>query len=78
MDTKATDSLSTLFPQVLTIEKIGHDIIPVMPKVSVSTPIGSIEADYGNPLIEGTVILLILGGLYVIKKVIDKWRSDEP
>ena len=61
----------------LAIGKVGHDIIPVMPKISVSTPIGSIEADYGNPLIDGTVILLILGGLYVFKKMLDKRRSDE-
>ena len=74
MDINVTDSLSTLFPQVITIEKIGHDI---MPKVSISTPIGSIEADYGNPLVDGTVIVLVLGGLYIVKKIIDKIRSDE-
>ena len=61
----------------LKIEKIGHDIIPVMPKISVSTPIGSIEADYGNPVVDGTVIVLVLGGLYIVKKIIDKIRSDE-
>ena len=72
MDTKVADSLSTLFPQVLKIEKIGHDI---MPKISVSTPIGSIEADYGNPLIDGTVVVLVLGGLYIVKKIIDKLRD---
>ena len=69
MDTKVIDTLS--------IDKIGHDIIPVMPKVSVSTPIGSIEADYGNPILDGTVIVLILGCLYVFKKVLDKRRSGE-
>jgi hypothetical protein len=74
MDINVTDSLSTLFPQVITIEKIGHDI---MPKVSISTPIGSIEADYGNPVVDGTVIVLVLGGLYIVKKIIDKIRSDE-
>tara|TARA_R100001244_G_scaffold30587_1_gene29452 strand:+ start:553 stop:780 length:228 start_codon:yes stop_codon:yes gene_type:complete len=74
MDINVTDSLSTLFPQVIKIEKIGHDI---MPKVSISTPIGSIEADYGNPLVDGTVIVLVLGGLYIVKKIIDKIRSDE-
>ena len=57
--------------------KVGHDIIPVMPKISVSTPIGSIEADYGNPLVDGTVILLILGFLYIFKKMIDKRKSNE-
>ena len=74
MDINVTDSLSTLFPQVIKIEKIGHDI---MPKVSISTPIGSIEADYGNPVVDGTVIVLVLGGLYIVKKIIDKIRSDE-
>ena len=68
------DSLTTLFPQVIKIEKIGHDI---MPKVSISTPIGSIEADYGNPLVDGTVIVLVLGGLYIVKKIIDKIKSNE-
>ena len=72
MDINVTDSLSTLFPQVIKIEKIGHDI---MPKVSISTPIGSIEADYGNPLVDGTVIVLVLGGLYIVKKIIDKLRD---
>tara|TARA_Y100000310_G_scaffold282420_1_gene303605 strand:- start:343 stop:537 length:195 start_codon:yes stop_codon:yes gene_type:complete len=60
----------------LRIEKIGHDIIPVMPKISVSTPIGSIEADYGNPLIDGTVIVLVIGVLYIVKKMIDKIKED--
>ena len=72
MDINVTDSLSTLFPQVITIEKIGHDI---MPKVSISTPIGSIEADYGNPLVDVTVVVLVLGGLYIVKKIIDKLRD---
>ena len=62
----------------LKIEKIGHDIIPVMPKISVSTPIGSIEADYGNPVVDGTVIVLVLGGLYVVKKILDRIKSNEP
>ena len=75
MDINVTDSLSTLFPQVITIEKIGHDI---MPKVSISTPIGSIEADYGSPILDGTVIVLVLGGLYIVKKLIDRIKSNEP
>lgn len=56
----------------LKIEKIGHDIIPVMPKISVSTPIGSIEADYGNPIVDGLVVFAILTGLLIIHKAI-KW-----
>ena len=69
------DSLSTLFPQVIKIEKIGHDI---MPKVSISTPIGSIEADYGSPILDGTVIVLVLVVLYAVKKMIDRIKSNEP
>ena len=68
------DSLTTLFPQVIKIEKIGHDI---MPKVSISTPIGSIEADYGSPILDGTVIVLVLVVLYIVKKLIDRIKSNE-
>ena len=70
--------MGTKVIDTLLIDKIGHDIIPVMPKVSVSTPIGSIEADYGNPLVDGTVIILVLGGLYIVKKMLDRIKSDEP
>ena len=59
----------------LEIEKIGHDI---MPKVSVSTPIGSIEADYGSPILDGTVIVIVLAVLYVVKKMIDRIKINEP
>ena len=61
----------------LKIEKIGHDVIPVMPKMSVSTPILSIEADYGNPVVDGTVIVLVLVVLYAVKKLIDRVKRDE-
>ena len=57
----------------LKIVKIGHDIIPVMPKVSISTPIGSIEADYGNPIVDWVVIFSILVAVYAVKKLIDKY-----
>lgn len=75
MEEVVVDSLSTLFPQVIKIEKIGHDIIPLMPKITVSTPIGSIEADYDNPFIEAYMIVFVLVVAYVIKKVIDKFSG---
>jgi hypothetical protein len=53
------------------------DSIPRIQPLTIKTPIVEIEADYGNPLIDGTVILLILGFLYIFKKMIDKRRSDE-
>jgi len=70
--------MGTKVIDTLLIDKIGHDIIPVMPKVSVSTPIGSIEADYGNPLVDGTVIVIVLVVLYAVKKIIDRIRINEP
>ena len=53
------------------------DSIPRIQPLTIKTPIVEIEADYGNPLVDGTDILLILGFLYVFKKMIDKRRSDE-
>ena len=53
------------------------DSIPRIQPLTIKTPIVEIEADYGNPLIDGTVILLILGFLYVFKKMIDKIKSND-
>ena len=49
----------------------------ILQPLSIKTPIIEIEADYGNPVVDGTVIVLVLCVLYVVKKMIDKIRSDE-
>ena len=49
----------------------------ILQPLIVKTPIIEIEADYGSPLIDGTVLILVLGSLYIIKKMIDDWRSNE-
>ena len=50
----------------------------ILQPLSIKTPIIEIEADYGNPIIDGTVIILVLGGLYIVKKMLDRIKSNEP
>jgi len=45
--------------------------------LTIKTPIVEIEADYGSPLIDGTVIVIVLGGLYIVKKLLDRIKSNE-
>ena len=49
----------------------------ILQPLSIKTPIIEIEADYGNPVVDGIVIALILGGLYIVKKMIDRIKSNE-
>ena len=58
------------------MEEVGVDSLILQP-LTIKTPIVEIEADYGNPLVDGTVILLVLGGLYIVKKILEKIESDE-
>ena len=53
------------------------DSIPRIQPLTIKTPIVEIEADYGNPIVDGTVIVLVLGGLYIVKKILEKIESDE-
>ena len=49
----------------------------ILQPLSIKTPIIEIEADYGSPMLDGTVIVLVLGGLYIVKKLIDRIKSNE-
>ena len=49
----------------------------VLQPLTIKTPIVEIEADYGSPLIDGTVIVIVLGGLYIVKKLLDRIKSNE-
>ncbi len=49
----------------------------ILQPLTIKTPIVEIEADYGNPIVDGTVIVLVLGGLYIVKKILDRIKSDE-
>ena len=50
----------------------------ILQPLTIKTPIVEIEADYGSPLIDGTVIVIVLGGLYIVKKLLDRIKSNEP
>ena len=53
------------------------DSIPRIQPLTIKTPIIEIEADYGNPMLDGLVLVFVLGSLYIFKKLLDKRRSDE-
>jgi len=60
------------------MEVVIVDSIPRIQPLTLKTPIVEIEADYGNPIVDGTVIVLVLGGLYIVKKILDRIKSNEP
>jgi hypothetical protein len=49
----------------------------ILQPLTLKTPIIEIEADYGNPIVDGTVILLVLGGLYIVKKILERIKNNE-
>ena len=50
----------------------------ILQPLTIKTPIVEIEADYGSPWIDGTVIVLVFGSLYIVKKLFERIKSDEP
>ena len=54
------------------------DSIPRIQPLTIKTPIVEIEADYGNPILDGTVIVIVLVVLYAVKKIIDRIKINEP
>ena len=58
------------------MEEVLVDSLILQP-LTLKTPIIEIEADYGNPMLDGLVLIFVLGSLYIIKKMFDSWRSDE-
>ena len=42
-------------------------------KMSIETPIGKLESDSGNHLIDVTSIIFVIGLIYIGKKLIDKY-----
>jgi len=49
----------------------------ILQPLSIKTPIIEIEADYGNPMLDGLVLVFVLGSLYIFKKMINRLRSDK-
>ena len=54
------------------------DSIPRIQPLTLKTPIIEIEADYGSPILDGTVIVIVLVVLYAVKKIIDRIKINEP
>ena len=50
----------------------------ILQPMTIKTPIVEIEADYGNPVLDGTVIVIVLVVLYAVKKILDRIKSNEP
>ena len=49
----------------------------ILQPLTVKTPFIEIEADYGSPVLDGTVIVLVLVVLYIVKKLLDRIKSNE-
>ena len=45
----------------------------VQPKVRIETPIGAIESDTGNPILDGGMVVAVISVLYIMKKLVDKF-----
>ena len=59
------------------MEGVLVDSLRLQP-LTIKTPIIEIEADYGNPILDGTVIVIVLVVLYAVKKMIDRIKINEP
>ena len=59
------------------MEEVHVDSLILQP-LTIKTPIIEIEADYGSPILDGTVIVIVLVVLYIVKKLIDRIKSNEP
>ncbi len=55
------------------IKQFPADTTLTSKKMSIETPIGTLESDSGNHLIDVTSIVLVIGLLYVGKKLVDKY-----
>ena len=59
------------------MEEVLVDSLRLQP-LTIKTPIVEIEADYGSPILDGTVIVIVLVVLYAVKKIIDRIKINEP
>ena len=59
------------------MEEVLVDSLRLQP-LTIKTPIVEIEADYGSPILDGTVIVIVLVVLYAVKKILDRIKNNEP
>ena len=51
--------------------------LPLQPSVRIETPIGAIESDSGNHVVDGVTVVAIISILYIIKKLVDKFIKKD-
>ena len=57
-----------------TIDSVQHaPYKTIQPKIRIETPMGAIESDSGNHIMDGITVVAIILVLYVSKKLIDKY-----
>ena len=57
-------------------EMIILDNFPPIPlPLTIKTPILEIVADYGNPIVDWFMVVSVIAIIYIIKKVVDKWKK---
>jgi hypothetical protein len=45
----------------------------VLKKIRVETPIGALESDSGNHIMDGLTVMVLIMGLYTGKKIVDRY-----
>jgi hypothetical protein len=60
-------------PKSIRREEILADTTLQSKKMSLETPIGTIESDSGNHYLDIFSIILVIGILYIGKKLVDKY-----
>ena len=57
---------------IKTVQQAPHHL---QPKIRIETPVGAIESDSGDHVIDGITVITIVLVLYVGKKIIDKYLT---
>ena len=49
----------------------------VLKKIRVETPIGALESDSGNHMMDGLTVMVLIMGLYTGKKIVDRYFNKK-
>lgn len=52
------------------------DSIPPVNPLAIKTPIIEIESDYGNPIIDGFMVVFVLAAVFIFWKAVKKWEKN--
>ena len=60
-----------------TIDSVKHASYKIIePKIRIETPMGAIESDSGNHIVDGITIIVAILIIYIGKKLIDKFTNN--